>query len=119
MKRHRRSLIVVALVLMAAPLLYAVISFAARPMPRPSWLEPARPNTTCILPAGVVRYEHMQHLKRLRDHVLRDGQREQLAGPRAQGLGSCRGCHAHRELFCDRCHDRASVRLDCFGCHVY
>lgn len=119
MKRQRRSLIVVALVLMAAPLLYAVLSFAARPAPRPLWLEPARPNTTCILPTAVVRYEHMRHLKSLRDHVLRDGQREELTGARAQGLGSCRGCHAHRERFCDRCHERASVRLDCFGCHVY
>jgi len=118
MKRHRR-LIAVALLLMVAPLCYAVISFAARPAAGPLWLEPPTPNTTCVLPKSVIRYEHMNHLKDLRDQVMREGRREQLAGARPLGLGSCRGCHAHKEQFCDRCHDRASVRLDCFGCHQY
>jgi hypothetical protein len=118
MSRQRR-LIVVSLVLMAAPLLYAVITFAARPESEISWLEPATPNTTCILPKASMRYNHMNHLKSLRDQVVRGGKREQLASPRAQGMTSCRGCHAHRERFCDRCHEQASVRPDCFGCHAY
>ena len=117
MIRHRRA-IVVALALMAVPLLYALISFAARPASQLSWLEPARPGTTCVLPKDT-RYEHMRYLKSLRDQVMREGKREQITGAHAQGLGSCRSCHAHRELFCDRCHERASVRLDCFGCHAY
>jgi hypothetical protein len=118
MKRHR-GVILLALGLMAVPLLYAVLSFAARPSPAPAWLEPPRPGTTCVFPAADVRYEHMRHLKKLRDQVMREGRRDDITGARAQGLGSCRGCHAHREQFCDRCHDRASVRLDCFGCHAY
>jgi hypothetical protein len=61
----------------------------------------------------------MRHLKKLRDQVMREGRRDEITGVGAQGLGSCRGCHATRERFCDRCHDQASVRLDCFGCHVY
>jgi hypothetical protein len=118
MSRHRRA-IVLALGLMAAPLLYAVLSFAARPAPEAPWLEPAVPNTTCALPKDSNRHQHMRYLKTLRDQVLREGNREQITGARAQGLGSCRSCHAHRERFCDRCHERASVRLDCFGCHAY
>ncbi len=118
MKRHRR-LIVVALLLMVAPLGYAVASFAARPPTGPLWLEAPTPNTTCVLPKSVIRYQHMNHLKALRDRVMRDGRRVELTGGKPQGLGSCRGCHAHREQFCDRCHERASVRLDCFGCHQY
>jgi hypothetical protein len=100
-------------------LLYVVLGFAARPAAAPAWLEPARPGTSCILPAPVMRYEHMRHLKRLRDQVMREGRRAELTGAAPQGLGSCRDCHAHRERFCDRCHERASVRLDCFRCHAY
>ncbi len=120
MKRVRqRGLIVGALVLMAAPLLCAVLGYAARPAPAPVWLEPARPGTSCVLPAADVRHEHMRHLKKLRDEVMRDGRRASVTGAGAQGLGTCQGCHTHRERFCDRCHDQASVRLDCFGCHAY
>ena len=116
MTGHRRA-IVGALVLMAAPLLYAVIGFAARPETRAPWLEPAAPNTTCILPKVSMRYQHMKHLKSLRDEVVREGKRENLT--HAQGLASCRSCHAHREQFCDRCHEQASVRPECFDCHAY
>ncbi len=116
MKKHRRVLVVVWL-LMAVPLCYALVSFAARPS-TPAWLEAPRPRTKCVFPTDA-RYEHMRHLKRLRDQVLRDGRRDEITGAAAQGLGGCRGCHAHREEFCDRCHARASVALDCFGCHVY
>ena len=34
-------------------------------------------------------------------------------------LEHCGRCHTSRERFCDRCHDAASVKLDCFGCHYY
>lgn len=115
---HRRA-IVASMVLMAFPLVYTVIGYAARPVANSPWLEPAAPNTTCILPKPTMRYEHMNHLKDLRDQVVRTGNREQLAGSRAQGLTACRACHAHREQFCDRCHQQASVRLDCFDCHTY
>ena len=118
MNRHR-GVIAAALALMAVPLFYAVLSFAARRSAAPAWLEAARPGTTCVFPAADVRYEHMRHLKKLRDQVMREGSRDQITGANAQGLGSCRGCHVTRERFCDRCHDQASVRLDCFGCHVY
>ena len=118
MTGHRRA-IVAALLLMAVPLLYAVLTFAARPEAKVPWLEPAARNTTCILPKASMRYEHMQHLKRLRDEAVRAGNRMGLTGDRPQGISSCRGCHAHREQFCDRCHLQASVRPDCFDCHAY
>jgi len=118
MKRYRR-VILTSLVLMAVPSLYAVITFAARPVSKRPWLEPPRANTTCVLPKERMRYDHMRYLKTLRDRVTREGRREQVTGEHTQGIGSCRGCHNHRELFCDRCHERSSVRLDCFGCHAY
>ena len=114
-----RRAIGVSLALMAVPLLYAVITFAARPAAEGPWLEQPPATTTCVLPKDSARYNHMKHLKILRDQVMRDGHREQITGEHDQGITSCRNCHAHRELFCDRCHERASVRLDCFGCHTY
>jgi hypothetical protein len=113
MTRPRR-LIVIALVCMVVPLLYAVTTFATRPEPTP-WLAPAKPNTTCILPTERMRYQHMTYLKHLRDEVVREGRRDRVG----QGMSSCRNCHAEREQFCDRCHARASVSPDCFGCHRY
>jgi len=113
--RHRR-LIVIALLLMAVPLLVTVISFAAR-SEQETWLEPARAGTSCVFPKGNQRYDHMRELKRMRDHVLRDGNRAGVA--KSVGLSSCHNCHEHREQFCDKCHTRASVSLDCFGCHSY
>lgn len=110
---HRR-LIAIALGCMGLPLLYAVISFAARPERKP-WLEPAKPGTTCVLPRERMRAEHMGYLKALRDEVVRTGRRDRVG----QGITSCRGCHTDRAQFCDRCHDQASVVPGCFGCHLY
>jgi hypothetical protein len=118
MTGHRR-LIAAALVLMAAPLVYAVIALAARPRAETPYLEPATPNTTCILPKQRMRYDHMKYLRSLRDDVLRDGKTQALTAAKPGGLGSCKGCHRSRERFCDRCHEAATVRLDCFGCHQY
>ena len=128
MTRHgigRRAAIVVALLLMAAPLLYGVVIFAARPRSSVPWLEPAKSGTTCVLPRETMRYTHMTYLETLRDRVVRQGDRNMVDDPQAprvphaQGITSCRHCHAHRELFCDKCHEAASVRLDCFKCHPY
>jgi hypothetical protein len=116
MKRPRLGL-GVAFVLMALPLLLAVFTSAARPASRQPWLAPAKPGTTCVLPKLRMRREHMRYLLDLRDEVVRAGRR--ATGAASSGLGACRGCHANREQFCDRCHARASVRLDCFECHGY
>jgi uncharacterized paraquat-inducible protein A len=110
-----RRIIVLGVAALAVPLLLALVGFAARsPLPAP-WLEPARPGTTCVLPRADMRYQHMTHLKALRDRVVRTGDRS----GQPQGITSCRGCHAHREQFCDRCHEQAGVTPDCFGCHSY
>lgn len=115
MTRHRQ-LIVAALGLMSTPLLISAITFARRGPARVQWLEPAQPGPPCILPKVAMLVAHAGQLKRLRDQVVRDGKR---AGAAGQGLTACRGCHVHREAFCDRCHEQAGVRPDCFGCHDY
>jgi len=116
---QRRRGVTFALALMTLPLLFALVGFSTRLVAQTPWLEPPRPNTTCILPREQMRYQHMIHLKALRDRVVRQGQRADLAGAQPQGMSSCRTCHAQRERFCDRCHEQAGVWPDCFGCHAY
>jgi len=111
----RRRNIALALVALAVPLLFAMVGFAARPRRPTPWLEAARVQSRCLLPRERMRYEHMVHLKALRDRVVRDGVR---GGP-PEGLSACQSCHARRAQFCDRCHAQAGVTPDCFACHAY
>jgi hypothetical protein len=115
----RRRNIVVALAAMAVPLLVTLVGFVSHPSAETTWLERARAQTACILPRAEMRYQHMTHLKSLRDRVVRDGDQSEVRRAQAQGITSCKGCHAHREQFCDRCHEQASVSPDCFRCHAY
>ena len=67
----------------------------------------------CIEKTEYMRFHHMDVLKALRVKVVRDGARQEVT------LDTCRECHPNRETFCNRCHDAASLQLDCFGCHYY
>ena len=69
----------------------------------------------CVLDSTEMRYHHMDLLKDLRDRVIREGQK----GSIGITLSGCGECHVNRVEFCDRCHDAASVNLDCFHCHFY
>jgi hypothetical protein len=116
-RRYRRA-VTAALLMMGAPLLLSLVGLARGAGPEP-FLAPARPETRCVLEAGAMRHTHMTYLARRRDRVVREGDAATVAESETRGLRSCRGCHPDRATFCDRCHTRASVRLDCFGCHAY
>jgi|GEM_PF-737101 len=74
--------------------------------PDPKW-------EACYRDAEYMRYHHMDLLKDVREEVVRFGIRGGLT------LAGCGDCHTNRDQFCDRCHEAASVRLDCYGCHYY
>jgi len=67
----------------------------------------------CVEDTDYMRFRHMDLLKRIREEFIRDGNRGNVS------LTKCRDCHTSRERFCTRCHEAASVVLDCFGCHYY
>lgn len=75
--------------------------------------------TECVKRAGLVestedmRFHHWQLLRAVREEVVRSGRREDL------GLKRCSECHESRQRFCERCHEAASVKPDCWGCHYY
>jgi len=113
----RLGVIVAALiVVMLLPLGLSGIRFAfARRDPMPDvFLEmPAAPFVDCVRETEYMRFHHMDLLKQLREEFIRDGIRGN------ESLTKCRECHTSRERFCNRCHEAASVVLDCFGCHYY
>ena len=60
-----------------------------------------------------MRFHHWQFLREVRVEVVRYGKRGEI------GLKHCAECHVSRERFCNRCHEAASVKPDCWGCHYY
>lgn len=67
----------------------------------------------CVRDTEYMRFHHMDLLKEVRGDVIRNGLKGGIT------LAGCGDCHHNRDQFCDRCHEKASVTLDCFGCHFY
>jgi hypothetical protein len=74
--------------------------------PNPEW-------KNCLRDAAFMRFQHMDLLKEVRSDVIRRGLKGGIT------LARCGDCHQNRDQFCDKCHEAASVLLDCWGCHYY
>ncbi|MFH1765655.1 MAG: hypothetical protein ABIF09_15815 [Gemmatimonadota bacterium] len=74
--------------------------------PNPEW-------ENCLRDAAFMRFQHMDLLKDVRTDVIRNGIKGGIT------LARCGDCHENRDQFCDKCHEAASVSLDCWGCHYY
>jgi quinone-modifying oxidoreductase, subunit QmoC len=110
-------LLTVALVLIILfPLLYSAVCRIIPPdagLPE-VFLEKAETDRAgCVIDTEVMRFRHWEFLRKIRKEVVRYGKRGET------GLFMCRDCHKSRERFCDRCHEAATVKPDCFGCHYY
>jgi hypothetical protein len=80
--------------------------------------------TQCVEPTSFMRRNHMELIKHQRDVTVHQGVRATR-----YSLATCIDCHVQYDMqgravpvngedqFCDRCHDRLAVHLDCFGCH--
>ncbi len=103
------GIIVVAILM---PVVYSVMTrVAARGAEAPE--KPDSQHTKCVKPTEYMRFHHWELLRGLREEVVRDGVRGDIS------LDGCWNCHQSKVRFCDRCHDAATVRPDCFGCHYY
>jgi hypothetical protein len=67
----------------------------------------------CVANIEYMRFHHWELLRGLREKVVRYGDRGDIS------FDGCWNCHQSRAEFCDRCHNAAFVRPDCFGCHYY
>ena len=114
-RRYRRA-VIIALVIMATPLVLSLVTYATGSEKEPLLPVPTA-GTQCIFERTIMRTQHMTYLKQRRDRVVRDGNRSVPAGTRV--MSTCVNCHGAQSRFCDKCHSRAGVHLDCFGCHAY
>jgi len=100
-------------------LLLPALAFSSDRVPRPviNIDKPGR----CVEDTATMRREHPDMLRHQRDLTVHEGVRT-----RAHSLKACVECHASaktgsvlgKQGFCQSCHDYASVRIDCFGCHA-
>jgi len=112
-ERNRGTWATVFTVIILLPVVFSVLKplWAAEPE---TFLEPPDPRwENCVRDAEYMRFHHMDLLKDTREDVIRSGLKGGIT------LAGCGDCHRHRDLFCDRCHEAASVSLDCWGCHYY
>lgn len=108
----------IARVLCLLALLLPVLAFASDRVPKPV-IDIARPGR-CVEDTAIMRREHPDMLLQQRDLTVHEGIRT-----RAHSLKECVQCHASQKTgsvlgkngFCQSCHEYASVRIDCFGCH--
>jgi hypothetical protein len=78
------------------------------------FLEKPEPKyTKCVRDTLYMRFHHMDLLKEIREQVVREGILTDVT------LADCRKCHADRSRFCNQCHNKVNLNLDCFGCHNY
>ena len=115
-RENRGVAATVLVILILLPLGASMVGFAFRgreELPQ-VFLEKADPQwESCVKETEWMRFHHMDFLKEVREDVIRKGIKGGVT------LSGCGDCHLNRVEFCDKCHEAASVILDCFGCHFY
>jgi hypothetical protein len=76
----------------------------------------------CVEPAPFMRASHMKLLGDWRDRAVREGKRTYAAADgrvfQVSLTGTCLECHSNKKQFCDRCHDYAGAKPNCWSCHI-
>jgi hypothetical protein len=105
--------------LVTSPIWFNVFSTAST---MPKIEPPPGGEKECVAPIAEMKASHMQLLNVWRDEVLREGQRSAVivdGKEYRKGLQlACMKCHSNKEQFCDSCHVYASVKPNCWDCHL-
>ena len=76
----------------------------------------------CLEPTPYMRANHMRLLHAWRDSVVRDGNRSyKAADGKVYDISltkTCLECHSNKAEFCDRCHNYAGAKPNCWNCHI-
>lgn len=76
----------------------------------------------CLEPAPHMRANHMKLLAAWRDQAVRESNRSwQASDGKVYDIsltGTCLSCHSNKSKFCDRCHDYAGAKPNCWNCHI-
>ncbi len=105
--------------LITIPIWYALANDSAASAPE---LEIATEEEHCVEPVPYMRAKHMELLNDWRQSVVRQGDRTYFSSYGEEYdislTGTCLDCHSNKAEFCDRCHDYAGVKPDCWECHI-
>lgn len=112
--------LIVLLALIASPWIYVSVSGATGKGPEPQ--PPPGGEKECIEGKEWMRSHHMELLNEWRYSVLREDKRTYVASDGKEYeinlTGTCLDCHSNKSEFCDRCHDYAGMKPNCWDCHV-
>lgn len=77
----------------------------------------------CVEPTDYMRANHMTLLDIWRDRVVREDIHDYVSSTgktwsHLKLSGTCLKCHQKKAEFCDRCHDRAGEKPNCWDCHL-
>lgn len=111
--------LVIFICLITGPVWYVLANRSAASGPE---LEIITEEENCVEPVPYMRANHMDLLNDWRQSVVREGDRSYTSSDGEKYdmslTGTCLDCHSNKAEFCDRCHDYAGVKPDCWGCHI-
>jgi hypothetical protein len=111
--------IVAFLVIILSPFWYNNLTGKADYVPNLKIITDAK---QCVENTSYIKSNHTDLLNKWKESVVRNGVRVYKAGDGKTHLisltGTCLNCHSNKTQFCDRCHDYAGVKPQCWDCHV-
>jgi len=111
--------IIVFLVIVLGPFWYNSLTGKAHYIPN---LKIASDTKQCIENTRYMKSGHTDLLDRWKESVVRKNERLYKADDGKTYLisltGTCLKCHSNKAQFCDRCHDYAGVKPQCWDCHI-
>lgn len=120
MRDRGRILIGVAIfvIIVLFPIWYGNAFGTTGPAPTPAVAPDTKP---CLETAEYMRIHHMEILDQWRTAVVRQEDRTWTSSDGREFSMSltktCMDCHSDKAKFCDRCHNYADVKPECWSCH--
>lgn len=111
--------IIIFLIVMLTPFWYNSLTGKAAYVPQLKIGTDAR---QCVENTSYMKSNHSDLLNKWKESVMREGIRVHKAGDGKLYVisltGTCLNCHSSKAKFCDRCHDYAGAKPQCWDCHI-
>ena len=117
---YNKTVVIPALIIFIALITFPFWNSGVPQKPTPKVIVAG--DVQCVESAEWMRANHMKLLDDWRHSVVREQDREYTSTSgkvfNKSLSNTCLDCHSNKKEFCDSCHTYASVKLNCFGCHV-
>jgi len=111
--------IIIFLIIMLTPFWYNSLTGKATYVPQLKIGIDAR---QCVENTSYMKSNHPDLLNKWKESAVREGERVYKAGDGKLYVisltGTCLNCHSSKAQFCDRCHDYAGAKPQCWDCHI-